>query len=89
MGKRARPVTPPRPLVRVLLTVGGLVCLAFGGLWVLFFLAMLVFGGLDLGERVGSSVSLGTQGSAIVFIGLLGVFPVYGGAALMTRASGR
>lgn len=87
MGKRARPVIPPRPLVRVLLTVGGLVCLVVGGLWVLFFLAMLIFGGLDLGERVGST--RGTQGSAIVFIGFLGVFPIFGGAALMSRASGR
>ncbi|MBX0300213.1 hypothetical protein K2F54_09520 [Cryobacterium sp. 1639] len=80
---------PPRPLVRVLLTVGGLVCLVVGGLWVLFFLAMLIFGGLDVGEKVGFGHSMGTQGSAIVFIGLLGVFPLFGGAALMSRASGR
>jgi hypothetical protein len=89
MGKRARPVNPPRPLVRVLLTVGGLACLVVGGLWVLFFLAMLIFSGLDLGERVGSGHPMGTQGMAIVFIGMLGLIPLAGGAALMTRASGR
>jgi len=87
MGKRALQVDPPAAFIRVALIVAAVTCYLVGGLWVLVFLGMLFFGGIDWREEVASGMSF--QGPVILGLAALGIFWFIGARSLMDRAAGR
>jgi prolipoprotein diacylglyceryltransferase len=87
MGKRVLQVEPPAPVIRVALVLAALACYVIGGLWVLLFLGMLFFGGIDWREDVASGMSF--QGPVIFGLAALGIFWFVGARSLMDRAAGR
>jgi len=87
MGKRVVPVDPPAPFIRFMLVLTALACFLAGGLWVLLFLGMLFFGGIDWHDKVASGMSF--QGPVIFGVAALGIFWFVGARSLMDRAAGR
>jgi hypothetical protein len=87
MGKRVVPVDPPAPFIRLVLILAALACFLVGGLWILLFLGMLFFGGIDWHDEVASGMSF--QGPVIFGLAALGIFWFVGGRVLMDRAAGR
>ena len=87
MGKRVLQVDRPAPFIRFVLILAALACFLVGGLWVLLFLGMLFFGGIDWREEVASGMSF--QGPVILGLAALGIFWFVGARSLMDRAAGR
>ena len=87
MGKRVTPPDRPGLAVQLVLRVTGLACYLIGGLWVLLFLGLLIFGGLDWRAEVANG--MGFQGPVILGLGALGLFWFVGGGTLLDRAGGR
>ncbi|MBG6237472.1 putative membrane protein YgcG [Mycetocola sp. CAN_C7] len=73
MGRRvADPIPETRPLiVRMLLVILGVTMLVAGAVVVLTMVGMILFGGLDLSERVGST--LASQLTAMCVTGVIGI----------------
>jgi hypothetical protein len=86
MGRRVLQVDRPGPFLRVALVVAALCCV-IGGLWVLLFLGILFFGGIDWREEVAHGMSF--QGPVIFGLATLGIFWFVGARSLVDRAAGR
>ena len=63
MGRRAAPTRRIESAGQVFTIIGGVLLIVVGVLWMLFFLLMLIFGGLDLGAPVANGMS--SQGPVI------------------------
>lgn len=74
-------------VVRVLLTAAGLLCYLAGGLWIVFFVALLFFGDIDWWSPVANGMS--ADGPVIAGIATLGVFLMAPGTALLRLATTR
>lgn len=72
MSRHGLPGRPITSIGQVALIVGGSLLLILGVLWALFFVAMMIFGGLDLSESVAGSGPRQGVGAAVFFLATIG-----------------
>lgn len=70
MGRRAAPTRRIESAGQVFTIIGGVLLIVVGVLWMLFFLLMLIFGGLDLFAPVANGMNF--QGPVILGLASVG-----------------
>lgn len=83
---RGIPGRPMESMGQVAAIVGGSLTMVLGVVWILFFVTMMIFSGLDLSEPVTGLGPRQNVGAAMVFLAMIGVLIVALGRLLFEAA---